>query len=194
MNFDLHDRYMHKIKTAIELDTILRGIHSDKRTVMCHGVFDVVHPGHIRHLLFAKSKDGYFFTSEISGFQNQVEDYINIISDVNTTFNITTTGNVSGGNIKTDNLLYANGTPWDLQQAAGSNNQIQFNENNDFSIKRIYKGMLNTNENKIPKIIHQLWIGSKPPPINLMNTWKNKNPDFEYICWTEEEMIKRNMG
>jgi len=30
-------------------------------------------------LLFAKSKDGYFFTSEISGFQNQVEDYINII-------------------------------------------------------------------------------------------------------------------
>ena len=23
---------------------------------MCHGVFDVVHPGHIRHLLYAKSK------------------------------------------------------------------------------------------------------------------------------------------
>ena len=23
---------------------------------MCHGVFDVVHPGHIRHLAFAKSK------------------------------------------------------------------------------------------------------------------------------------------
>jgi len=23
---------------------------------MCHGVFDLVHPGHIRHLLYAKSK------------------------------------------------------------------------------------------------------------------------------------------
>ena len=23
---------------------------------MCHGVFDVVHPGHIRHLAYAKSK------------------------------------------------------------------------------------------------------------------------------------------
>jgi mannosyltransferase OCH1-like enzyme len=25
-----------------------------------------------------------------------------------------------------------------------------------------------------------------------MNTWKNKNPDFEYILWTEEEFVKRN--
>ena len=33
----------------------------------------------------------------------------------------------------------------------------------------------------IPKIIHQLWIGPKPAPINLMNTWKEKHPDFEYI-------------
>lgn len=57
----------------------------------------------------------------------------NIVSAVNTTFNITTTGNVAGGNVLTDNLLYANGQPWDLQQAAGSNNEIQFNENDDFS-------------------------------------------------------------
>ena len=27
-----------------------------KRAIMCHGVFDVVHPGHVRHLLYAKSK------------------------------------------------------------------------------------------------------------------------------------------
>jgi rfaE bifunctional protein kinase chain/domain/rfaE bifunctional protein nucleotidyltransferase chain/domain len=27
----------------------------EKKVVMCHGVFDVVHPGHIRHLDFAKS-------------------------------------------------------------------------------------------------------------------------------------------
>lgn len=34
--------------------------------------------------------------------------------------------------IKTDNLYYSNGLPWDLQQAAGSNTQVQFNNNNDF--------------------------------------------------------------
>lgn len=45
----------------------------------------------------------------------------------------------------------------------------------------------------IPKIIHQLWIGDKPAPINLMNTWKEKNPDFEYIYWNEEEFKKRNI-
>jgi len=43
----------------------------------------------------------------------------------------------------------------------------------------------------IPKIIHQLWIGSKPAPITLMNTWKDKHPDFEYIFWNEEEIKKR---
>ena len=44
----------------------------------------------------------------------------------------------------------------------------------------------------IPKIIHQIWIGNKTPPINLMNTWKEKNPDYEYILWNEDELIKRN--
>ena len=44
---------------------------------------------------------------------------------------------------------------------------------------------------KIPKIIHQLWIGDKPVPINLMNTWKEAHPDFEYIFWNEEEIKKR---
>ena len=27
-----------------------------KKIILCHGVFDVVHPGHIRHLLYAKNK------------------------------------------------------------------------------------------------------------------------------------------
>jgi GT2 family glycosyltransferase len=45
----------------------------------------------------------------------------------------------------------------------------------------------------IPKIIHQVWIGTKPAPVTLMNTWKDKHPNFEYIHWNEEEFIKRNM-
>ena len=45
---------------------------------------------------------------------------------------VTNTANV--GNLRTNNLLYANGLPWDLQEAAGSNTQIQFNNgvNNNF--------------------------------------------------------------
>jgi mannosyltransferase OCH1-like enzyme len=50
-----------------------------------------------------------------------------------------------------------------------------------------------TKTNFIPKIIHQIWIGSKPSPTNLMDTWKYKNPDFEYIRWNEKEFIDRNM-
>ena len=53
---ELLDRYRHKIKTAEELRDIIGPRPRKKRVIMCHGVFDVVHPGHIRHLLYAKSK------------------------------------------------------------------------------------------------------------------------------------------
>ena len=45
----------------------------------------------------------------------------------------------------------------------------------------------------IPKIIHQLWIGPKPPPTKFMQTWKDKHEKlgFEYIFWNEQEFIKR---
>ena len=46
---------------------------------------------------------------------------------------LTVTGNVAATNILTDNLLYADGTPWDLQQAAGDTGQIQFNDGDDFT-------------------------------------------------------------
>tara|TARA_B100001057_G_scaffold20748_3_gene19172 strand:- start:7312 stop:8853 length:1542 start_codon:yes stop_codon:yes gene_type:complete len=47
---------------------------------------------------------------------------------------------------------------------------------------------------KIPRIIHQLWIGPSPAPVNMMKTWKDKHPDFEYIFWNEQEFKKRNMN
>ena len=52
----LIDRYRHKIKTPEELREILGPPPRERRVIMCHGVFDVVHPGHVRHLLYAKSK------------------------------------------------------------------------------------------------------------------------------------------
>jgi bifunctional ADP-heptose synthase (sugar kinase/adenylyltransferase) len=52
----LMERYRHKIKTPEELRAIIGPPPREKRVIMCHGVFDVVHPGHVRHLLYAKSK------------------------------------------------------------------------------------------------------------------------------------------
>ena len=50
-----------------------------------------------------------------------------------TTGNATLTGNLAANNVLTDNLRYANGVPWDFQQAAGTGNyQIQYNLDNDF--------------------------------------------------------------
>lgn len=49
------DAYRHKVCTLEELIWTL-GSRQDKKVVHCHGVFDLVHPGHLRHLLYAKSK------------------------------------------------------------------------------------------------------------------------------------------
>lgn len=52
----LGSHYKHKIKTAEEIAAIIGAPPRRRKVIMCHGVFDVVHPGHLRHLLYAKSK------------------------------------------------------------------------------------------------------------------------------------------
>ena len=52
----LSDAYKHKIKTPEELAELLGPRPREKSVIMCHGVFDVVHPGHLRHLIYCKSK------------------------------------------------------------------------------------------------------------------------------------------
>ena len=59
----LTEKYRHKIKTADELKRIIGPRPRAKKVIMCHGVFDVVHPGHLRHLLYAKSKADVLVTS-----------------------------------------------------------------------------------------------------------------------------------
>ena len=46
---------------------------------------------------------------------------------------------------------------------------------------------------RIPKILHQIWIGPLPAPSNLMRTWREKHPDFEYILWNEAEIERRGL-
>jgi rfaE bifunctional protein kinase chain/domain/rfaE bifunctional protein nucleotidyltransferase chain/domain len=48
--------FQHKIKTLEELLTAVGPRPRKKTVIMCHGVFDIVHPGHLRHLMYAKEK------------------------------------------------------------------------------------------------------------------------------------------
>lgn len=46
----------HKVKSAAEIAIAIGPRPRDNKVIMCHGTFDIVHPGHVRHLLYAKSK------------------------------------------------------------------------------------------------------------------------------------------
>jgi len=56
MKKDFFEKYRPKIKTVEELMEIIGPFPRAQKVIMCHGVFDVVHPGHVRHLVYAKSK------------------------------------------------------------------------------------------------------------------------------------------
>ena len=49
-----------------------------------------------------------------------------------TTNGATFTANIAALGVLTDNLYYANGVPWDLQEPAGSNTEVQFNDDQQF--------------------------------------------------------------
>jgi mannosyltransferase OCH1-like enzyme len=48
-------------------------------------------------------------------------------------------------------------------------------------------------ETKIPKIIHQIWIGPKKEPTIWTNTWKidyiAKYPEYQYILWNDLNIV-----
>ena len=55
------------------------------------------------------------------------------ITSVGTLASLSVTANVSAGNVLSDNILYANGAPYDfVANASGSNTQVQFNDNDSF--------------------------------------------------------------
>src|SRR5258708_17036414 len=49
-------KYRRKIRPAEELSALIGPRPRKRRVIMCHGAFDVVHPGHIRHLMYASTK------------------------------------------------------------------------------------------------------------------------------------------
>jgi rfaE bifunctional protein kinase chain/domain/rfaE bifunctional protein nucleotidyltransferase chain/domain len=48
--------FSRKIKTREQLIAAIGPRPRPKKVIMCHGTFDLVHPGHVRHLLYAKTK------------------------------------------------------------------------------------------------------------------------------------------
>jgi rfaE bifunctional protein kinase chain/domain/rfaE bifunctional protein nucleotidyltransferase chain/domain len=46
--------FQRKIKTCEQLREAIGPHPRVKKVIMCHGTFDLVHPGHIRHLMYAK--------------------------------------------------------------------------------------------------------------------------------------------
>src|SRR5690606_35981755 len=53
--------------------------------------------------------------------------------------------------------------------------------------KKNYKIAEKASFPKIPKIIHQIWIGSPVPERfqELMDSWKTFHPDWTYILWDD---------
>ena len=53
---ELKERYGYKIKSSAAIAEIVGSRPRKKTVIMCHGVFDIVHPGHLRHMIYAKTK------------------------------------------------------------------------------------------------------------------------------------------
>ena len=67
--------YRRKIKTQRELLEIIGPRPREGSVIMCHGTFDLVHPGHVRHLLYAKSKADVLVASLTSDEHISKADY-----------------------------------------------------------------------------------------------------------------------
>jgi rfaE bifunctional protein kinase chain/domain/rfaE bifunctional protein nucleotidyltransferase chain/domain len=56
-------QYRRKVKAIDDLAQAIGRRPRPKKVIMCHGVFDIVHPGHVRHLIYAKSKGDILIVS-----------------------------------------------------------------------------------------------------------------------------------
>lgn len=83
---------------------------------------------------------------------------------------------------------------------------IMFANPEDAKRYTILKGLYNTQPlaaipdesapAKIPKILHQIWVGPKTPPpffVVFQEKWKALHPDWEYHLWTDSELEDLNL-
>ncbi len=88
----------------------------------------------------------------------------------------------------------------DSFDAAMSNSSMYKKENSNVDpylveIKKLYdiyavQDLEYASTPRIPKIIHQIWLGSSFPEkyIYFQRTWQLQHPDWQYILWTEKEI------
>lgn len=43
----------------------------------------------------------------------------------------------------------------------------------------------------IEKILHHIWVGPLPAPMEWINTWYEKHPSWDYILWDNEKVFGR---
>jgi mannosyltransferase OCH1-like enzyme len=66
----------------------------------------------------------------------------------------------------------------------------------DLYIKNAPSKVQSGSEPKIPKIIHQIWVGPKVPPsffVTFQQKWKALHPDWEYHLWTDSDLEDLNL-
>lgn len=61
-----HKDFRKKIVSTTELQKIVGSPPRKQTVVMCHGCFDIVHPGHLRHLMYAKERADILIASVTS--------------------------------------------------------------------------------------------------------------------------------
>ena len=56
----IKNQFSKKIVKVLQLKKIIGQRPRNEKVILCHGNFDVVHPGHVRHLTYAKTKAKIF--------------------------------------------------------------------------------------------------------------------------------------
>ena len=69
----IQNQYSKKIVSIAKLKKIISDRPRKKKVILCHGNFDVVHPGHVRHLIYAKSKADILVVSITADLRNNLD-------------------------------------------------------------------------------------------------------------------------
>ncbi len=64
-----------KVKTVEEVAAIIGPRPRKQTVIMCHGMFDIVHPGHLRHLMYAKGQADILIASVTADVHNQKANF-----------------------------------------------------------------------------------------------------------------------
>ena len=65
MSQDFFSKYSFKVKTIKSIKPLLKKFPRNKKVILCHGVFDLLHIGHIKHFESANTMPLAYLSSSI---------------------------------------------------------------------------------------------------------------------------------